>query len=90
MRVPIACFPAAACTKRSRYDDAACVVFLSRRILTGRGPQDDFRVEEQRKPKLTAFDQYLKKFQYRNAVDAALRVCALYITPLSFRCCVFV
>ena len=36
--------------------------------------QDDFRVEERRKPQLNAFNVFLKKFQYRNALDAALEV----------------
>ena len=36
--------------------------------------QDDFRVEERRKPRLNALNVYLKKFQYRNALDAALKV----------------
>ena len=36
--------------------------------------QDDYRVEERRKPRLNAFNQFLKKFQYRQALDAALKV----------------
>jgi hypothetical protein len=37
---------------------------------------DDFRVEVQRKKKLKPYDQFLKRFQYGNALDAALAVCS--------------
>lgn len=33
-----------------------------------------FQIEHQRKAKLQPYDMFLKKFQYRNAMDAAIMV----------------
>ena len=39
--------------------------------------QDDYKVESERKVHLAAYDQFLRKFQYGNALDAALRPVSL-------------
>ena len=36
--------------------------------------KEDFRVEHERKQRLKEYENYLKKFQYKYALDAALRV----------------
>eukprot|EP01116_Phalansterium_solitarium_P012419 TRINITY_DN28684_c0_g1_i1.p1 TRINITY_DN28684_c0_g1~~TRINITY_DN28684_c0_g1_i1.p1 ORF type:complete len:524 (+),score=16.89 TRINITY_DN28684_c0_g1_i1:42-1613(+) len=52
--------------------------------------KEDYRVEKARKEKLKDYDKYLKKFQYKNALDAALAtkhaaVVASMITELARR-----
>ena len=37
--------------------------------------QFDFRVEKVRQEKLKPYDQFMRKFQYKKALDAALEVC---------------
>ncbi|KAG2185793.1 hypothetical protein INT43_002230 [Umbelopsis isabellina] len=47
------------------------------------GGEDDFRIEAKRQKRLQQYDQYLKKFQYGNALDEVLRTHQMPIVVVS-------
>ena len=48
-----------------------CTLIFNTNVFSFQG---DFVVERSRKPKLTAHDKFLKKFEYTKALDSVLEV----------------
>ena len=46
-------------------------------------------IESKRKEKLAVYDQYLRNFQYSNALDAVLRPVRIHIFFFMFNICLF-